>query len=350
MARPLRVERAGAWYHVTARGNERSSIFRDDRDRRHFCDLLAELTERFRFALRAYVLMENHYHLMVETREANLSRAMQWLNVSYSVWFNRRHGRVGHLFQGRYKAIIVDRDAWAWSLSRYVHLNPVRVAAWGLDKEAQRRVKLGVGGIPDANTVRERIERLRRYRWSSYPAYAGLSKAPNWLGCDAVLDLQGGRRRDEQRRAYRDEVEATLREGLQESPWRRLIGQVVLGSQDFLRRLQIGLQGDDREQPALRSMRARPGFAQVVAVVERLKGEEWGQFRNRHGDWGRDLVPYLGTSAGALKLRELGEACGGMDYAGVSMAVKRFAQRAAQDGELATLLARAKGDLLNVET
>jgi len=349
MARPLRVERAEAWYHVTARGNERRPIFRDDRDRRHFCELLTETTDRFRLALRAYVLMENHYHLMVETQEANLGRAMQWLGVSYSVWFNRRHVRAGHLFQGRYRAIIIDRDAWALGLSRYVHLNPVRVGAWGLDKAAQRHMRLGVGAPPDERLVRERMEHLRRYCWSSYPAYAGLGNAPDWIACDAVLDLQGVRRREERRRVYRDYVEATLREGLVENPWRQLFGQVVLGSQDFFRRLQVARQGDGREQPALRAMKPRPPFAQVVALVERLKGEQWDQFRNRHGDWGRDLALYLGRSESGLKLRQLGEACGGMDYAGVSAAVKRFERRVAEDTELAKLLARAKSELLNVE-
>ena len=100
MARPLRIERPGDWYHLTSRGNERRPIFRDDRDRQHFCQLLAEMVDRFRVRLHGYVLMDNHYHLILELREANQSRAAQGLNLSYSVWFNRRHGRSGHLFQG----------------------------------------------------------------------------------------------------------------------------------------------------------------------------------------------------------------------------------------------------------
>src|SRR5438034_9970909 len=108
MARPLRWERPGARYQVTARGNERRAIFRNDADRQHFISLLAQLPERFGTCLHAYVLMPNHYHLLLETPEANLSRVGQWLNVSYSVWFNRRHQRSGHLFQGRYGAIIIE--------------------------------------------------------------------------------------------------------------------------------------------------------------------------------------------------------------------------------------------------
>jgi REP element-mobilizing transposase RayT len=111
MARALRIERPGGRYHVTARGNERKAIYRSDTDRAHFLELLGEATEAFGIRVHAYVLMDNHYHLLVETPEANLSQAMQWLNVSYSVWFNRRHDRAGHLFQGRFKSVVVEDDA-----------------------------------------------------------------------------------------------------------------------------------------------------------------------------------------------------------------------------------------------
>src|SRR5438132_10075420 len=119
MARPLRINLAGLWYHVTARGNEQTAIYRDERDRVHFLGLFARWQERFGVRLHAYVLMDNHYHFLLETSEANLSRAMQWLNVSYTVWFNRRRRRVGHLLQGRFKAVVVEREGWGLSLSRY---------------------------------------------------------------------------------------------------------------------------------------------------------------------------------------------------------------------------------------
>jgi hypothetical protein len=172
---------------------------------------------------------------------------------------------------------------------------------------------------------------------------------PSWLACDMVLGLQGGRWREDLRLAYREYVEAAVREGSVEDPWEQLFGQIVLGSQEFLRSLREHWQGNDREQPALRAIRARPTFAQVVAAVERLKGERWDQFRSRHGDWGRDLALYLGRKKGGLKLRELGDTCEGMDYAGVSVAVKRFERRVAADKDLARLLARAEAELLIVE-
>src|ERR1051325_3780267 len=108
MARPLRIVCPGAWYHVTARGNERRDIFRDDKDRFHFIETLARAVERFDIRLYAYVLMDNHYHRLIETPRANISQTIQWLNVSYSVWFNRRHSRSGHLFQGRFKSVVVE--------------------------------------------------------------------------------------------------------------------------------------------------------------------------------------------------------------------------------------------------
>jgi REP element-mobilizing transposase RayT len=111
----LRIERAGGWYHITGRGNERRSIYREDKDRMWFCHLLAEMVARFRVRLHGYVLMNNHYHLIIELTEPNLSRAVQWLNVSYSVWFNHRHHRSGHLFQGRFKSVVVDWQEWGWN-------------------------------------------------------------------------------------------------------------------------------------------------------------------------------------------------------------------------------------------
>src|SRR5215207_9822233 len=160
MARPLRIVRSGAWYHITSRGNERKRIYRDERDRRHFCELLGELTELFRVRLHAFVLMDNHYHLLMELTEANLSRAIQWLNVSYSVWFNRRHDRSGHLFQGRFKSVLVSREEWGLALSRYIHLNPVRVGKVGLNKAQQQRIRAGASGKPDPRLVQQRISLL----------------------------------------------------------------------------------------------------------------------------------------------------------------------------------------------
>lgn len=144
MTRPLRVNIENGWYHVMCRGIEHRPIFLNELDRTHFLDLLAEVHERFRFVIHTYVQMEGHYHLIVQTPDANLSRGMQWLQLSYSAWFNARHGRVGPLFQGRFKSVPVENSAWAYELSLYIHLNPLRGgkgvrSEWHLNK---RRLRL----------------------------------------------------------------------------------------------------------------------------------------------------------------------------------------------------------------
>ena len=184
MARPLRIQRVGGWYHLTSRGNERRAIFRGADDYARFLALLAEATERYHWRLHGYVLMANHYHLLVELGEENLSRVVQWLNTGYGQWFNRRHHRVGHLFQGRFKGILLEEERWAVEVSRYLHLNPIRVEGLGLDKAGRARQR--VGKVSSGQEIRERLDRLRSYPWSSYPAYVGREPKPVWLTCERI--------------------------------------------------------------------------------------------------------------------------------------------------------------------
>lgn len=348
MARPIRIERAGGWYHLTARGNEQRAIYRDNRDRQHFCELLADMVAQFNLVLHAFVLMDNHYHLLVELREVNLSRAMQWLNVSYSLWFNRRHGRCGHLFQGRFKSVIVDATQWGLALSRYIHLNPVRTGRLGLSKGEQQRMGVGAGGAPPSALVQQRTAQLRRYRWGSYRAYIGLAKAPAWLECRTVLDL-GGAGQGQERRNYREYVEGVVREGLVKSPWEALKEQVVLGSQEFVTGLKEHLGGDEQEQRGARRLREqRPDLTRVISCVEAVKGEKWQEFRDRHGDDGRELVLYLGRKACGLKLKDLAQLVDAGSYATVAMAVRRLAARLKHDRSLQEAHRRV-AQLLNVK-
>ncbi len=174
MARPLRIEYPGALYHVTSRGDRREPIFEDDKDRLMFLDVLAEVVARFNWLCHAYCLMTNHYHLVVETPDGNLSKGMRQLNGVYTQASNRRHNRTGHLFQGRFKGILVDKDSYLLELARYVVLNPVR-----------------------AHLVNDPQE----YAWCSYPAMTGEAPAPVWLATDALL-AHFGKRRNEARRRY----------------------------------------------------------------------------------------------------------------------------------------------------
>ena len=349
MARPLRIERPGGRYHVTARGNERRAIYRQDGDRYHFLELLGEATERFGIRIHAYVLMDNHFHLLIETPEANLSRAMQWVSVSYSIWFNRRHDRAGHLFQGRFKSVLVEDDAGWQELARYLHLNPVRVAGLGLNKQQQTAARRVGIAAPKAELVRRRLEQLREYRWSSYRSYAGYQSGVQWLWRQPLDRICGGKSAEQRRAAFREYTEQPVRQGVVESPWERLLGDVILGSEGFARQVRRHLQGNRREQPALRDLEPRLTWDRIVAELERLKGCQWEDFSQRYGDWGRDAALWLGRQRGRYTLGELGQLAGGLDYAAVGQAVSRFGKRLQKGGDLPRQVKKLEQQLSKVE-
>ena len=349
MARPLRMERPGGRYHVTARGNERKSIFRADADRAHFLELLGELRERFGLRVHAYVLMDNHFHLLVETPEANLSRAMQWLSVSYSVWFNRRHDRSGHLFQGRFQAVVVEDDAGWQEVGRYVHLNPVRVAKLDLDKRQRAASREGLVGRPSPGVLARRLALLRQWRWSSYRAYAGYVAPPVWLWREPLGRLCGGRSEAERCAAMREYTEGAVRQGVVERPWDRLVGGVVLGTEAFAQRLRREVRGNVREQTQLRQLAKRVEWGQIIKAVEKAKGERWREFSGRYGDWGRDAALWVGRRVGRLRLRELGELAGGMDYAAAGQALCRFGRRLERERDLRREIEKIESELSSIE-
>lgn len=203
MARPLRLEFPGALYHVTSRGNARQDIVVDDRDRSQWLSFLAHVVDRFGWLCHAYCLMDNHYHLLIETPKPNLSLGMRQLNGRYTQTYNRRHDRVGHLFQGRFTAILVEKEAHLLELCRYVVLNPVRA---------------------------KMVAHPRQWGWSSYRATVGDSTVPAWLTPDWMLS-QFGQRVGPAREQYRTFV-AEGRGGPR--PWEQLTGQIYLGSEAFV--------------------------------------------------------------------------------------------------------------------
>ncbi len=213
MTRPLRIEFPGAIYHVTSRGNARQKVFQDDEDREVFLSTLAWVIERFGWICHAYCLMGNHFHLMIETPTPNLSRGMRQLNGVYTQGFNRRHGKVGHLFQGRFKAILVERARYLLELARYVVLNPVRA----------KMVK-----VPE------------RYAWSSYRATVGLNPRPPGLNIVRIDWLLGqfAKTRLVARQRYAAFVQAGIG---QASPWENLKGQVLLGGDAFVAKMAAKL-------------------------------------------------------------------------------------------------------------
>jgi REP element-mobilizing transposase RayT len=211
MARPLRIEFPGALYHVTSRGNGRADISLDDGDRQVFLDVLEAVCQRMNWLCYAYCLMTNHYHLVIETPEGNLAKGMRQLNGVYTQLFNRRHDHVGHVFQGRYKAILVDRDDYLLELIRYVVLNPVRA---------------GMVEVPD------------QWPWSSYCATMGQEPVPPWLAQDWLL-RQFARTREEARARHAQFVHDGQRHP---SIWNSLRNQIYLGSEDFVAHMQARLR------------------------------------------------------------------------------------------------------------
>jgi hypothetical protein len=173
----------------------------------------------------------------------------------------------------------------------------------------------------------------------------GLAQGPGWLTRERILEWGGGRKGQHAREAYRQYVEGAIRQGLAESPWEKLTAQTVLGGVEFVRRVGAALTGNAREQSRRRQLRVRPKMEEIIAAVEKVKAERWERFRDRHGDWGRDLALYLGKKGFGFKLKELGEAAGGMDYMSVSVAVRRLEQRAAKIPALRAALQRCRKEL-----
>ena len=312
----------------------RRDIFHDDRDREHFLELLAELVDRYGVNLHAYVLMDNHYHLLLETPGGNASRALQWLNVSYAVWHNVKHRRSGPLFQARFKSIPVDgQGAWALTCSIYLHLNPVRIKSLGLGKAERAREKSGMmPQAPEREVIERRLAVLRGYRWSSYPAYAGYAVAPEWL-TRANLWQRVARTGADATAAYRQQIVVYLKQGMEKGAVARLTQALAIGSTAFLERLRRRLANHTGAWTNARAWRRLLPFRTIMQAVETVKQESWKEFVDRRGDWGRDLALYIGRRHGGLTLQELG-AQAEMTPPAVSKAETRMRTRLSKDRHL----------------
>lgn len=314
MARPLRIFYPNAFYHVTCRGNERRDIYRDEEDRSLFLEKLKISLDIYGVRVHAYVLMRNHFHLIVETPKANLSEFMRHFNIAYTGAYNRRHRRVGHLYQGRFKAILVDKDSYLLELSRYVHLNPVRI-----NPMRQRG-------------FRESLRYLGRYRWSSLRGYLSGGRKEDWITYEEVLGYVGG-----SRRRYREFTEEGLEKGYV-TPWEELKGQVVLGKEGFLARLKGRWRKgttSTREIPSLRSLEMVEAEKVVREVAEyfKIKPEVLCRKRSGYRD-GRGLAMELMYRYSAMSQGEIGGRMGGMDYTAVSRERKRLREKMEYDSKL----------------
>ena len=330
MARALRIDVAGAWYHVMNRGHRGQSLFLDDMDRRRFLGAVAELPERFALEVHAFVLMSNHYHLLTRTTEANLSHAIRWLNVTYAIKFNWAHRWRGTVFQGRFKSVLIQEENKAVEVARYIHLNPVRIGGLGLSKSDQRKARVLGCENPGEELVKRRLETLRNHQWSSWRIYLAAEGNPGWLETGVISRGLGGRSRAERRAALKTYTEQPIRQGILESPWEGLVAGVILGENGYARRLLRGRKVNEEEQTPARRMRRRAQWEDLVRAAEKVRAEKWEKWAERHGDWGRDAVMYVAVHHGGQRLAEVVRQVG-MKYQAAAQGVKRFAGMLADD-------------------
>jgi putative transposase len=317
MARPLRIDYSGAFHHITTRGVASQDIFFDDEDREVFLQQLATSYQRWGVVYHGYCLMTNHYHLEVQTPEGHLSRCLQWVNHTYAAHINRRYHRAGHLFQGRFKSVLVEAEAHLHELTRYIHLNPVRA---------------GMVVAP------------AQYAWSSYRDYLGWRQPPGWLELHTTLS-QFGCELGEQRQRYREFVE----QGQVTNSLLSMRFGAVLGRDGFVQWARQKLRDTDAESEVAQLVKGRPGVSleaicEVVRraydVTQEVLREKW-----RRSSEGRDVVIYLAKTHSGQPLREIGAYLGQISPSSVSVVHKRLSQRMSTEPGFRETIQRLEAEL-----
>ena len=299
MARPLRITYPGAFYHVTSRGNEHKAVFKSKRDRQKFLEYLESASQRYDALIHAYCMMDNHYHLLLETPSGNLPQIMRHINGAYTTYFNVKRDRSGHLFQGRYKAILVDIDEYAKELSRYIHLNPVRAKI---------------------------VEAAEEYDWSSYKFYIGKQKPAKWLYRDFILGYFGKKVSTAQKE-YQKFVNVLAHQEY-DSPLDEVVSSTLLGSADFIAFIKdnfLSAKKPDKELPALKELVKKTSIEDIFKEVELVFTEDRVLARN--------VKMYLCQRYTGKKLKEIGLHFG-IGESGVSQACRRVAQKIEKDKKL----------------
>lgn len=310
MARPLRIEFANACYHVTSRGNACKSIYKINSDRRKFLNYLSEAKNKYRFKLYAYVLMTNHYHLILETPDPNLNRIMQYLNSSYANYFKTRHKQIGHIFQGRYKALLIEKDTYLLELIRYVHLNPVRA------------------GI---------TENLMKYPWSSLGEY--LQQEKEFVDVDDILPFFGKGKR-EAIKAVITFLSESKEYNEAELEWlKKPYGGYILGKREFIKIILKQL----KEKPPTKDTIRSKEMEDSELLVEKILNVTANEFKLtketilnsvKKGVQGRDVAIYLIKKLTGLKNDSIGDLFGGISYSAISHAASRIEKEKVNDKDL----------------
>ena len=318
MARPLRIKYQGAFYHIISRGERRENIFFDDRDRFKFLEKLGETAQKFNLKIHGYVLMDNHFHLLMETPDANLSTAMHHINTSYSNWFKSKHQIIGSVFQGRYKSILVEKDLYLLILSVYIHLNPVRA---------------------------EIVEKPEEYKWSSFRIYMGGEKTISWIFTEDILKMFLGSREE-----YKEFVYHHMNKD-NEIKQKDIRGKhSILGRKEFrekiMKQFKSGFKKYDiREKPDLKHLNrlTADDVKTIILKIFQIKEEEL-LIKTKNNKY-RKLFLYGLRKYTQLSLREIGDLCG-MDYVAVFQMVKRFISDSACHPELKIMLEKFEREIL----
>jgi putative transposase len=305
MARPLRIQFPGAFYHITCRGIERRKIFMDDKDRYKFLALLTGSLETYQVVLHAYIMMTNHFHLLIQTKKANCSEFMRHFNICYTGWFNYRHDRSGGLYQGRYKSFLIDADNYLLELSRYLHLNGVRVR--GMKSMAYQ----------------EKWRYARDYPWSSLRGYVSERHAVSIIAYDLILSMVGSRR------GYRNFVIDGLKRGIG-SPFKSVKSRIILGDEEFILKAKRFLKrGSVREQPSYRDLVMR---TMAPEEVIRILTKEFGiskkalQRRGVNGEI-RGIGAELLYKYSDITQAQIGRLLGDIDYVSVHHLRRRLREK-----------------------
>lgn len=309
MSRSLRIEFPGAFYHIMSRGNEKQAIYKNRQDRLRFLDYLESASTRYAAVIHCYCLMNNHYHLLLETPKGNLAQIMRHINGSYSTYFNVRYDRVGHLFQGRYRSILVDVDNYFLALSRYIHLNPLE------------------GKI---------LNNPETYEWSSYASYLRFCDAPRWLRTDLLLSLMGGR--DGAEESYRRFVSNGDR-GFADFYDRKMPKLAVLGDAQFVEKVKqehSSARKANRDLPAVKVLWGHPQIGEIVGLVAR-------ELQPDHR-LTRKMSIYLCHQFGGCSLKDIGEYFG-VGESAVTESSNRFAMTLYRDQRLAETVAGVLAEL-----
>jgi putative transposase len=301
MARSVRLDFPESLCHVLSRGNERREIFYDEEDYQQFLKLLARMSKKYCLEIHAYVLMPNHYHLLIRAKQAHLSRGLQWLGVSYAVWFNRRHKRSGHLFQGRFKSFLVQDEKYFAALCLYIHGNPLRA---GL------------------------VQNLSEYRWSSYRGYVNRDEEEAWVKKELVLSLYGGnpKKFERDQRASLKQLPKILDD---------LHSGLYLGKEEFAQECLAMVKGKEHpEKPQIRSVLQRQNIREIAIRVLRSLDETDPELilrtTSRKEKPMRDMGIYILTQLGIFTNRAIGELFG-VGYTAITESAKRAESRLAHD-------------------